>query len=83
MEQMISIRELNGKGRRHTHDLFNPDAARFLGAFVSEGNMTEQFSVKISCSNLNFIYSAMDSIERIFGSSGFTDKEQALLKRIP
>ncbi len=75
MEPVISIRELNDNGARYIYDLFDPDAARFLGAFVSEGNMTEQFSVKITCSNLDFIYSAMGSIKRIFGGSGFTDKE--------
>ncbi len=56
-------------------DLLDPKMGAFLGAFMSEGNLTEMFSVKISCKDLNFINSATNCINEIFGDIGATNRK--------
>jgi len=53
-------------------DHLNPDAGAFLGAFMSEGNLTEKLSIKITCKNINFIKSATESIRNILGDAAAT-----------
>lgn len=63
------------RGRSFDVDLLSPYAGAFLGAFMSEGNMTENNSVKITCKDLNFINHATACVRRIFGDFAATERK--------
>jgi hypothetical protein len=65
---------LEGRDEKVTVDLLHPDAGAFLGAFMSEGNLTEGMSVKITCKDIEFLDAATHHIQAVIGKNGATEK---------
>jgi len=56
--------------------------AKFLGGFVSEGNLVEDGTVKITNSNLEFLYDLIECAKNIFGDDIVTNKPPTLEHKI-
>lgn len=71
---MDKFKIANGKEIKEVN-LKDPHLASFLGAFVSEGNLSEKgASLKISNKNLDFLEYTLDSIKAILGNHAATTK---------
>lgn len=55
--------------------LLDPRFGTFLGAFVSEGNMVETGSLKITCKNMDFLQYVIEEIKSIVGEDVASDKK--------